>query len=81
MIRIGGVYATFCKEEGILLQKHGDRNGSWFSKVSGKEGRDSINPIGAGWIQPAAYWAVFRHSEEFCGTFGVLQDGSAEGFA
>ena len=27
MIQSGGVYATCCQEEGILLQKHGDRNG------------------------------------------------------
>ena len=27
MIQIGGVYTTFCQEEGILLQKHRDTNG------------------------------------------------------
>ena len=27
MIQIGGVYTTFCQKEGILLQKHRDRNG------------------------------------------------------
>ena len=27
MIQIGGVYSTFCQEEGILLQKYRDRNG------------------------------------------------------
>ena len=27
MIQIGGVYANFCLEEGILLQKYRDRNG------------------------------------------------------
>ena len=27
MIQIGGVYTTFCQEEGILLQKYRDRNG------------------------------------------------------
>ena len=27
MIQIGGVYTTFCQEEGILLQKYHDRNG------------------------------------------------------
>ena len=27
MIQIGGVYTTCCQEEGILLQKHRDRNG------------------------------------------------------
>ena len=27
MIQIGGVYTTFCQEEGILLQKYGDGNG------------------------------------------------------
>ena len=39
MIQIGGVYTTFCQEEGILLQKYRDRNGRCiailFSKVSG----------------------------------------------
>ena len=25
--KVGGVYTTFCKEEGILLQKYRDRNG------------------------------------------------------
>ena len=28
MIQIGGVYTTFCQEEGILLQKYRDRNGT-----------------------------------------------------
>ena len=28
MIQIGGAYTTFCQEEGILLQKYRDRNGS-----------------------------------------------------
>ena len=27
VIQIGGVYTTFCQEEGILLQKYRDRNG------------------------------------------------------
>ena len=27
VIQIGGVYTTFCQEEGILLQKYADRNG------------------------------------------------------
>ena len=27
VIQIGGVYPTFCREEGILLQKYRDRNG------------------------------------------------------
>ena len=27
MIQIGGVYTTFCQDEGILLQKYRDRNG------------------------------------------------------
>ena len=27
MIQIGGVYTTFCQEEGILLQKYRDTNG------------------------------------------------------
>ena len=27
MIQIGGVYTTFCHDEGILLQKYRDRNG------------------------------------------------------
>ena len=27
MIQIGGVYTTFCQEEGILLQKYQDGNG------------------------------------------------------
>ena len=27
VIEIGGVYTTFCQEEGILLQKYRDRNG------------------------------------------------------
>ena len=27
MIQIGGVYTTFCEEEGVLLQKYHDRNG------------------------------------------------------
>ena len=27
MIQIGGVYSTFCQEEGILLPKYRDRNG------------------------------------------------------
>ena len=27
VIQIGGVYTTFCQEEGILLQKYHDRNG------------------------------------------------------
>ena len=27
VIQIGGVYTTFCREEGILLQKYRDRNG------------------------------------------------------
>ena len=27
MIQIGGVYTTFCQEEGILLQKYRDGNG------------------------------------------------------
>ena len=27
MIQIGGVYTTFCQKEGILLQKHRDKNG------------------------------------------------------
>ena len=27
VIQVGGVYTTFCQEEGILLQKHRDRNG------------------------------------------------------
>ena len=27
MIQIGGVYTTFCQEEGMLLQKYRDRNG------------------------------------------------------
>ena len=38
MIQIGGVYTTFCQEEGMLLQKHRDRMGGvsgYFSKVSG----------------------------------------------
>ena len=38
MIEIGGVYTTFCQEEGMLLQKYRDRNGGvprYFSKVSG----------------------------------------------
>ena len=26
MIQIGGVYTTFCQEEGILVQKHRDRH-------------------------------------------------------
>ena len=26
-MHIGGVYTTFCQEEGILLQKYRDRNG------------------------------------------------------
>ena len=33
MTQIGGVYTTFCQEEGILLQKYRDRNG--MCKVSG----------------------------------------------
>ena len=41
MIQIGGVYTTFCQEEGLRLQKYRDRNGRmggvsrYFSKVSG----------------------------------------------
>ena len=38
VIQIGGVYTTFCQEEGIFLQKYRDRNGRYrdtFSKVSG----------------------------------------------
>ena len=27
VIQIGGVYTSFCQEEGILLQKYHDRNG------------------------------------------------------
>ena len=27
VIQIGGVYTTFCQEEGILLQKYRNRNG------------------------------------------------------
>ena len=27
MIRIGGIYAISCQDEGILLQKYRDRNG------------------------------------------------------
>ena len=40
MIHIGGVYTTFCQEEGILFQKYRDRMGGvsrYFSKVSGSE--------------------------------------------
>ena len=38
MIQIGGVYTTFCQEEGILLQKYAIEMGGvsrYFSKVSG----------------------------------------------
>ena len=38
MIQIGGVYTAFCQEDGILLQKHHDRNGrciAILSRVSG----------------------------------------------
>ena len=39
MIQIGGVYTTFCQEEGILLQKYRDRKmggvSRYFSKVLG----------------------------------------------
>ena len=38
MIQIGGVYTTFCREEGILLQKYAIEMGGvsrYFSKVSG----------------------------------------------
>ena len=37
-IQIGGVYTTFCQEEGILLQKYAIEMGGvsrYFSKVSG----------------------------------------------
>ena len=38
MIQIGGVYTTFCQEDGILLQKYAIEMGGvsrYFSKVSG----------------------------------------------
>ena len=38
MIQIGGVYTTFCQEEGIFLQKYAIEIGGvsrYFSKVSG----------------------------------------------
>ena len=35
VIQFGGVYTTFCQEEGILSQKYRDRNGRYFSEVSG----------------------------------------------
>ena len=38
MRQIGGAYTAFCQEEGILLQKHRDRNGRCIAiilKVSG----------------------------------------------
>ena len=38
VIQIGGVYTTFCQEEGILLQKYAIEMGGvsrYFSKVSG----------------------------------------------
>ena len=41
-IRIGGVYTTFCQEEGILLQKYRDRNGRCIAilfKGNGVRGR------------------------------------------
>ena len=46
MIQIGGVYTTFCQEEGILLQKYRDRNGRCIAillKVS-RSGVDSTPP-------------------------------------
>ena len=46
MIHIGGVYTTFCQEEGILLQKHRDRNGKCIAilfKSIGVRGRREIS--------------------------------------
>ena len=34
VIQIGGVYTTFCQEEGILLQKYRDRNGRCIAILS-----------------------------------------------
>ena len=34
MIQIGDVHTTFCQEEGILLQKHRDRNGRCIAILS-----------------------------------------------
>ena len=39
VIQIGGVYATFCQAEGILLQKYRNRNRDAFQKYLGVRGR------------------------------------------
>ena len=41
MIQIGGVYTTFCQEEGIVSQKYRDRNGRCITILFKKIGVDS----------------------------------------
>ena len=44
-IQIGGVYGTFCQEEGILLPKYRDRNGRCVAILSSKVSGSGVNRI------------------------------------
>ena len=61
MIQIGGLYTTFCQEEGILLQSIAIEMGGvsrYFSKVSGS----GVSKV------KQALCACFKNSSQICGS-------------
>ena len=61
VIQIGGVYTTFCQEEGILLQKYRDRNGSCIAilfKSIGVRGRCDSPELQIPWPESRQKWST-----------------------
>ena len=70
VIQIGGVYTTFCQEEGILLQKYHDRNGMCiamlFKSIAARGRLDSPDGVNECLIRIASIRNYYFNSQGFC---------------
>ena len=61
VIQIGGVYTTFCQEEGILLQRYRDRNGRCIAILFKSTGvRDQFDSPDSKQGKFQCYWGTTR---------------------